>query len=166
MKCQACNLYKNCINQVQQTGCKNGRILWLLDVPTKEEDITGKSGAGILAIIEAICDNTGLDFKASVFQNIVLCRPAIKRGENSVETTSEQILTCMQHVLPVANACYVDTVILCGKNVEKYYKSRITVPHLTIVDPLIVRGAGGFTSNTYIDTINKIRKWKYENNIA
>ena len=164
-QCKACDLHKNIINQVQCTGNLQGKILWLLDAPTKEEDITGKAGAGIISIIESICNSTGVDFQSSLFQNIVLCRAATKQAGLSVETLPEQFLTCINNVLSVINAYHVEIVFLCGKNVDKYYKSRISIPHLTIVNPIVIREAGGFTSNIYIDTINKIRKWKYENGI-
>lgn len=158
--CLRCPLHKTKINRITGIGMMTARFLFLSETPSVSEDLIGK---GFVSdsnkLLQEIILKSGIKLSDCYFSYMVQCRACDSKRSTNRLPTEEEILACMPNVLNVLGTLRFQGVVLIDSLVDKYYRTRVHVPHIKITNPNLIKIKGGRASNLYIDTIQKLERF-------
>ena len=157
--CNKCDLSKTRYNIVQFNGNRNAKILFILDLPSINEDILGKAGVDTSGkLLYEMIEESGINLMSTGFLNCLLCRPCDKRGGLKREPTLSEMAICannnINEIIDRINPLIKVTV---GDYAKRFYHSKY---HL--IDTGIVQLTGGKNSPFYRDCILKLERIENE----
>lgn len=158
--CLRCQLHKSKINRIPGIGKPFARFLFITETPAMSEDLIGKgfvSDANKL-LIEMI-GKSGINLDDCYFVYMVQCRACDGKNKPNRIPSEQEILACMPNVLDTIGKISFHGVVLVDALVDKYYKTRVHVPHIMITSPNLIKIKGGRMSNLYIDTIRRLERF-------
>lgn len=158
--CLRCPLHKTKINRIVGVGLPSVRFLFLCETPSVSEDLIGKGFVSDAnRLLQEIIKRAGIDLSDCYFAYIVQCRACDAKKNPNRLPSEDEILFCMPNVLLALQEVNFQGVIFIDSLVDKYYRSRVHVPHIKITSPNLIKIKGGRASNLYIDTIQRLERF-------
>jgi uracil-DNA glycosylase family 4 len=154
-------LHKTKNNTLGGIGSANAKILFIQESPSFSEDLLGKAFISDgNKILKEMIVRAGISPTDCFFTYMVHCRACIKKDDMHNRLPNEaEILACMPNVLEIIQMVRYNGIVFIDALVEKYYKSKITVPHITLTSPNLIKIKGGKASNLFIDNLQKLERF-------
>lgn len=154
--CTRCPLSKVRHNVVTGRGSLPCDVLLLGERPERNDDYTGRAFGGESGkLLDKMLSKANKYSIKLYMVNIVLCRPADSRKDDTRSPNSGEVLLCAENVNTIIARANPKAVILLGDVPFQYYKKEFP-DALRIPSPQSIAETGGITSPLFLGTVRTL----------